>query len=45
MIKVYFSVKYSASVFYQYYCFNAKLYRETLPVAPSLRFTASAVMM
>ena len=26
-------------------CFNAKLYRETLPVAPTVRFTASAVMM
>ena len=26
-------------------CFNAKLYRETLTVAPTARFTASAVMM
>ena len=26
-------------------CFNAKLYRETLPVAPTVRFTASAVII
>ena len=26
-------------------CFNAKLFRETLPVAPTVSFTASAVMM
>ena len=42
LIKVYFSVRYSVRVYvYFINCFNAKLYRETLPVAPTVRFTAS----
>ena len=44
LIKVYFSVHYSACVCYQ--MFNAKLFRETLPVALAVSFnTASTVMM
>ena len=45
LIKVHFSAQYSIVHVYFINCFNDKLYRETLPVAPIVRFTASAVMM
>ena len=38
LIKVYFSVHYSACVNCYHYCFNAKLFQETVPVAPAVRF-------
>ena len=41
-MKVYFSVHYGACVCYQLFNAKLKLFRETLPVAPAVRFVITA---